>query len=169
MNKTIPEMSGDARLLFERIATMQPNDQLDYAECSKIIGRDIKGCPHLLASARRKALRDLRIVTEAVVGVGIRRLADATIVETVGEMTRKRIRHMANNGVRKLTAVGFDGLTSEQKIKHNAELSQLSAVRAFSKENVTNRLESKIKTGGGASTGSAPLAIAKTLEVFSEK
>ena len=161
--KAIPEMSVDTRLLYQRVREMKHEEIVTYTELSALVGRTVTtAARHNLHSARNKALRHDRVVTEAVVGVGVKRLADASIVEHTGDAVRRRMRRAAWKGVQKLTSVDFEGLDQAQRVKQNAELSQLSALRAFSKDSITGKIERRI----GNASSPEPLALAKTLDVF---
>lgn len=162
--KAIPELSVDTRLLVQRIEKMAVDEVVGFVELSALIGRNVaKQARSNLTSARYVALRTHGIVTEAVTRVGIKRLSDSAIIETIGPQVRQRYRRMATRGLRKLSTVQFDSLTDAQKIRQNAEISQLGALRAFSADKVTTRIESKVS---GAAAGQ--LAIAKTLKAFEE-
>jgi hypothetical protein len=161
--KAIPELSPDTRLLYQRLRELKPEEVIPYKDLSGLIGRNVQErARSTLNAARKKALRDDHVVTEAVINVGIKRLADVRIVETTGDAVRRRIRRASSRGVLKLTSVNFDALSPQHRIKHNAELSQLGALREFSKDSQTKRIE-KIISGND----SAPLAIAQTLATFS--
>jgi hypothetical protein len=160
--KSIPEISVDTKLLAQVIEKMEPGHVLTYEELSSLIGRDVrKRARGNLRSARLSALRSHGVVTEAVTSVGIKRLEDTENVGTTGDAARRRIRRLANRAVQKLTAVNFDELTNDLKIKQNTELSQLGALRAFSRDAVSEKIAAKV------AASNQQLAIAKTLEVFS--
>jgi hypothetical protein len=163
--KSIPEISIDTRAIYERLVRLKPGEMVEYAELNKLIGRDVQSkARHNLTSAMRRALHADRIVTESVPNIGIKRLTDSEVVATSGHNGRSRIRRIANRTVRKLTSVDFDQLPPDQKIRQNAELSQLSALRAFSSEKVGKRIETAINND----TAKGPLAIARTLEVWNK-
>ena len=160
--KSICEITPDTRLLYQRLCKLEPDESISYATLSELIGRDVQGlASHNLVSARHMAERDNAIVTDAIFGEGIKRLTDQSIVLNVGQRVLHRTRRMAKRAVRKLTKVNFDALPPELKIKQNAEVSQLSAIAAFSTMTVTNRIEHKVE-----SSSPQPLAIQKTLEAF---
>lgn len=162
--RTIPEISVDTRLLYQAIQELEPDEIIEYSKLSKLIGRDVRGAARSnLMSARKMAERDDAIVVECVQNVGIKRLTDQEIVSSVGGHARKRIRRTAGRAVRKLHAVEFDKLSTTEKIRQNAELSQLSAVKAFSGDNTTKRIEPLVTV-----SRMEQLAIAKTLEAFTK-
>lgn len=164
--KAIPEMSVDTTLLYQRIKTLARDEVVPYAELSKIIGREVTDKARAnLQSARRRALKEDSIVTEAVFGVGIKRMTDVSIVEHTGDQVRRKIRRASKIAVKKLTCVEFDSLTNPQKIKHNAEVSQLSTVYAFSDNSTHKKITKKVEE----TNKTEPLAIAATIAAFGGK
>lgn len=164
-NKAIPEMSVDTRLLYQRISQMKHDEVISYDDLTALIGRDVRGRARSnLNAARNKAMRENQVVTEVIINEGIKRLSDNAIVEHTGDSARRRIRRASSRAMRKLASVAFDRLTNAHKIKHNAEMSQIGALQAISKDAINARLKSKIaKT---ATNGA--LSIAHTLEAFKD-
>src|ERR1051326_1826416 len=161
-DKSIPELSVDTRLLCDRLRELKPGETISYEDLSGCIGRSVvERARGLLTSARHIVLRDDRIVTEAVAKVGIKRLTDEEIVNSIGGQARRHIGRTARVAIRKTTAVKFDQLTSEQKVRQNTELSHLGALNAFSADKVSKRIEAKIST-----TDSGPSVVANTLKSF---
>ena len=164
MGKSIPEMSVDTRLLYQRLAELQPGETITYEALSALVGHDVQRRRQNLTSARNKALNEDGIVTEAVAKVGIKRLTDHDNVSGTGEALRSRVRRATGKAVRKLMAVDFAALTQEDKIRQNAELSQISALKAFAKDHYTARLEAEVKK---ANVG-MPLPLGRTLDSFKD-
>lgn len=158
--KAIPELSADTRVLFERITNLEPNEVVSYDELSKLIGRDVRGrAVSNLYQARRKALREERIVTESVIGLGIKRMTDSQVV--VGfESFMSRSRRAARREATKLTSVDYPKLSRTDQTKHNAALATLGVIQHIASTSSMNRLETKVQDSSG------PLPIGKTLDVF---
>lgn len=160
-SKTIPELSVDTRLLYQRILKLNPDETISYAELSAVIGRDVTGSARSnLFSARNKALRE-GINTEAVTKVGIKRLTDTQTVGTTDGRVRDHIRRVTGKAVKKLATVDFNNLSNPDKVKHNTAVSHLGALRAFAADKIAPRIERKVKESNGEQ-----LAIVHTLQAF---
>lgn len=161
---TIPEISVDTRLLYERLAKLEKGETVTYTELSAIIGRDVRGprARHLLDRARKLALENDNVVVEAVVNEGLRRPLDTVVVTTTGECYRRGVIRRAVIAARKYAAVDYGALSEADRVKHNAEVSQLGAIKAFAADSTTKQLEASIS--GQQYNG--PLPIGKMLDVF---
>lgn len=157
--KTIPNFSVDARLLYERLKTAAIGELVLYAELSEIIGRDVQnGARHLVRSALNKALRDDRMVFEAVMDQGYRRLSDVEIVDC-SDNTFARMRRMARRQTAKLTSVAeFEKLPNNLKIKHNTNISMLGALTHLVRPASVKKIEARV------SETASQLPSAKVLE-----
>ena len=160
--KSIPELSVDTRLLYQVLVGLSPGASVTYRELSKVIGRDVQTkARHHLSGAMRKALSE-GVVTESVRNEAVKRLTDAEIVSCIGGEARGRQRRIAGKAIRKLSTVKYESLSPVQRVKHNAELSQLGALKAFAGDRIAVKLEKRVGQQG------EQLAIAKTLEAFED-
>lgn len=156
-------MSSNTRVLAGRIGRMQPGEMLRYEDLSSLIGVDGKSRKWRgwLRSAQRVALRENGVVTECVIGEGLKRLSGDEL-PAIGDSAQKRIRNCANGAVRKImggikaTPVSGEALTAV-----NVRLSMLGAISAFGANKTTQRIESAVRENGNAE-----LAVQKTLEAF---
>lgn len=152
------EKSADTKVLEHVLAEMKVGDLMTYESLSKSIGRNVREFAlAALYSARRSLQRNKRMVFACEDGVGIKRLDDSGIVDSV-EFDRKSLLKRANRTMDKLGCVNFEGLTEDQKRKHTAAAAQMGVVAMFSSKASTKKIESKI-------TGK-PLAIGETLNLF---
>lgn len=160
VNKIIPQLSIDTRLLFDRMIDTPVGDTVTYAVMSEIIGRDsqISG-RGTVASARRKAMNERRMVFASVLNVGLRRLADVEIVDTA-EHDMVRLRRSARRATRKVSMVDFDVLPNDRKIKHNTYMSVFGALHQLTAPKAVRAVESKV------SQAQAALPLALTLDAF---
>ena len=142
--RAIPEISSEALLLFRRIKEMKVGETVSYEELSGIIGLNVQDNRHYLDTARKKALVEEGIVTEAVWGKGIKRLDDESIAR-IGDSVVRHIRSSARKGRLKLSCVkDFGALTNEAKIKHNMGMSLLGAMMVFTKGKMVERIEHQV-------------------------
>lgn len=160
MNKSIPEMAIDTKLLFQRLQKAFVGDLITYPELSEIIGRNVqkeaRGC---LISAMRVALYN-EMVFGTVRKVGIKRLTDRELAG-IGEGVRLHIGRVARKAVRKMTMVNnFETLSNEEKIRHNTGVSMLGAIGHITSSKQAKSLEGKVSSSLEA------LPLQKTLQAF---
>lgn len=163
MAKVIPELSVDVRVVFDRLVQMRVGETITYADIKDLIGRDGQnGGRSVIASARRKALNEHRMVFEPVRNEGYKRLSDADIVNTA-EHDMGKVHRATRRGARRIAVVDFERLPNASKVKHNTYLSMFGAINAMTTGASVKALEKKV-----AETHEA-LPLAKTLEVFRSK
>lgn len=160
--KTIPEISLNTRMLFERLKPAQQRDVLTYSELSAVIGLDVqKEGYHHLYSARRKAEVELGMVFEAIENVGIKRLDDngiiASYTDRAVDLTRKKARRYRQ----KLTkVVDYNSLPDVSKVKHNATLTVLWFFEKMTQHKRFDKIKQVV------SSTHKTLSFDKTLELF---
>lgn len=160
MNKSIPELSVDTRLLYQRLIKLQPGEAVTYDELSALIGADVRVKRRSnLYSAMRKALSD-HVVCSAVIKYGIKRLQDDEIAG-LGDGVVDRIHGAAGRAVKKLSCVSdFDALSNDNKVKHNAAMSMVGAIALATKPSRVEKVTAAVRTA------QSQLPVAKTLELF---
>ena len=163
-DKTIPQLSVDAVMLYNRITNSNPGDVILYSELNGIIGRSVqKGSGYgVMQTARRKAMNENNMVFSTIANVGIKRLHDGEIAQS-GESVRKAIRRKAKAGIKTLSCVlDFDGLSKEDKLQHNTNMSMIGAIYQFSSTNTVKKISNVVETTSSA------IPVVKTLELFSK-
>lgn len=163
MPKVIHEISVDARMVYERLLTTSVGEVVTYDELTKLIGRNTQnsGRP-VIATARRKAMNEHRMVFAAVRNIGFKRLNDGEIVETAQHDVDK-IRRTSRRAGRRLTTVDFDALSNDKKIRHNTYLSMFGALASMTTGGTVKAIEKEVTKAHSA------LPLAKTLEAFGAK
>ena len=161
MDRTIPELSIDSKMLYDRLIKAEVGAVIPYRELTEVISRDVQGPARgNMNTARHRALRHNGMVFEAVWKVGLKRLNETEVV-AVGEARLGRIRRVARRGLEKLGSVQkFDALPEAAKVKHNAAVSILGAFRLMSAPDKMKKFEQEIANTQGK------LALAGTLELF---
>ena len=161
--KTIPEISVDARMLHQHLATIKIGEIVTWEAMSNIIGRPVSpgnSGYSALMTARNRAQNDEGFVFDAVARVGLKRLADVDIVNG-GQAAIDKMRRAARRGVKRLLSVNnFADLPNDAKIKHNTYASLLGAVVHMSQDARVKKLEAHV------GNTQAALPLAKTLEIF---
>ncbi len=162
MGKTIPELSIDAKVLFDALIDIPKGGVIGYIKLTSLISKDVQKQGYgYLATARTKALRENGLVFEAVRGVGLKCLTDEENARSTGTATIRKIRRASSKAIRKLTAIDdFDGLPNDAKVNHNMALSVLGVFRHMTKPKKIEQLEQKI------TETKAQLPLNKTLEIF---
>lgn len=159
-NKAIPELSVDSKMLFDRLSKLAIDETVAYDDLTSIIKRDVrKSARGNLQTARRMALSELGIVTEAVATVGIKRLSDSEIVTTrIADI--RRIHRTAQRGVKKLGCVDLSKLNQQELSDFNVKASHLGVLSQISTQHSQKKLEAVV-----AKT-QQKLPLAATLEAF---
>lgn len=155
------EMSADARLLMQEVKKMKVGDEVRYSALQKLVGKKITASSSSLKTARRHAFNDDGIVTEAIVGLGIRRLVDEEIVSS-GRRDTRFMRRRSRRIVERLTygIQDFFAMTPQKQNERTAIVSvQVMAMEAM-KESNFKKIE---KAAAGNST---ELPIKATIEAF---
>src|SRR5690348_7295398 len=87
-NKTIPELSLDARLLKQRLDDVKEDEEITYDTLSEIIGRNVQnGARGCLYTALRLVRKENGAIFATVRGVGLKRLHNKAIAATVAAIT----------------------------------------------------------------------------------
>jgi hypothetical protein len=160
MAKVIPALSVDARMVFERLATAPVGETVTYKELNALIGRDTQnGGRPVIASARRKAMSEHRMVFAVVKNVGLKRLNDVEIVDTA-QHDLSKVHRAARRAGRRITMVEFDKLPNDRKVRHNTFMSMFGALHSMTTQGSVKILEKRV------AESQAALPLAKTLEVF---
>ena len=161
--RTIPEISVDAKLLYERLKKVGIGEPISWDELSAVVSRDARpGGPAYgaLATARRRALANEGRVFDPVHGRGLKRLGDAEIVEA-SQAKIDAVRRRSRPALKRPSCVQhFDALPPEQQIKHNTFASVFSAFVIVTRAGPMKKLE------GHVAEAHAQLPLAKTLEAF---
>lgn len=138
------EINIETQLLYDRLVTAEVDEVITYAELSRIAGYVVQERRGSLYTARKMALRDNNMVFDTVMNEGVRLLDDTRVVNS-GAAPMKRIGNITRNAARRLTAVDFEGLSNEDRVKHNSLLSVYGAIRHFSKPRSLRRIESRVQ------------------------
>lgn len=163
--RSLSEISIETRALITALEKLAVDEIVSYAELSRLIGRDVqKTARHNLTAAVNRVLRDSQIVVSSVRNVGLRRISDTVNVNSTGAIARRRIQRTSVRAIRRLSAVDFDVLNNEDKVKHNAEVSQLNVVKQFATTKSNAQMQTAVVNSGGLS-----LTFQKTLAAFTEK
>lgn len=147
MNKSIPEIGLDTQTLERLLRQVQIGETVAYIVLSTAIGRDVQYEAYgNLRSARRRLLKQERIVFAAVTGEGLKRLDDRGKVGA-GRAHIKKAHTQAKIARANLTSVDdFDAMPNELKIDHNIGLAMAGAIIHATSPRTEKAIAGKIET-----------------------
>ncbi len=159
MPKGMFEKSADTSVLENRLRSTKPGEVIEYAELSKLLGRDVRMyCNSNLATAR-KTLVGESIFFDVITGEGFKRLTFDEAVQASGTYVT-RAKSAAHRGMNHLAHVPFDDLSDESKKKHLATSAQLGVIKLFGSSKSLKKIEEKVNGS------KSQLAIGETLKLF---
>lgn len=162
---SIPEMSSNTRVLLGRISRMAVGEMLTYKELAALIGVDPASRKWLgwMRTARAGAQREHGVVTECVIGEGIKRLGPDEL-PSIGTAAGRRIKRVADRAMKKIIrGVQVTPATGDAAIAVNVHLSMLGAISAFGQTKSAQRIETAVRANGNAE-----LAVQKAFEAFAK-
>lgn len=150
----------DTDILYGRLRAAKVGELVTYEELSKAIRRDVQNDARgQLDSARKIAARDDGADFDPVVGVGLKRLAPAEVVQS-GSRDVRRIGRAARRAVAKQLRVDVGQLDNDHRVKHSAHLAVFGALAQGSKAATVKRIEAH------AQQKADRLSLGETLEIF---
>lgn len=144
MGNCIPEISADTVMIYERLVAAKTGEEITKAELDGVIGRRVPSS--MLTTARRKALSDNQIVFGTIRGVGIRRMDDSEVVNSSAASFHS-IQRATRREARRLSAIRFEGLPDNMKVKHSAAAAALAMINKIAAPQQVKVLESKAADG----------------------
>lgn len=146
-DRTVQELSIDTQTIERVLIAANIGDVVTYEALTSAIGRDVQhAARHILSSARRRALRQHRMVFEPVPNVGMKRLDDVGKI-AAGRWHLQRSRNQARYALQKATSIDdFDALTNDQKVEHNVVVAQAGVLRHLTSAKSTAKLSGAVST-----------------------
>ena len=132
------ELTADARTLADLLIACPVEGSVTLALASQAIGRDITKCRHVLASARRVALREEGVVFTTERSAGLRRISAERATEVIGPVARKHIRKTAGRAKKALIAAteGSNDLSPDAQRRRAAEISALGLMEHIARDTI---------------------------------
>jgi hypothetical protein len=155
------EKSADTKILENVLKEANVGDTITYADLSKAIGRDVRTHAQGALNTARKTMLANGMVFGTERTVGLTRMNDVQIVESI-ESDRLRVQRIGKRSITKLGKVKFESLSNDQKRKHTTMAAQMGAITMFAAKSSTNKIESNVKAN------SETLAIGETLSLFTK-
>lgn len=148
------DLSPDARAIADLLINCPIGELVTLAAASEAIGRDITACRHVLATARRVAMREAGAVFTTEPRAGLRRMSPERATEVIGPNARRHIRKTASKARRALVAAteGANNLTDEALRRRAAEISSLGLMEHIARD-------AAVKPAPDAPTKPQPVAI----------
>ncbi|MCA3375675.1 MAG: hypothetical protein INF64_00995 [Roseomonas sp.] len=130
------EISADARAIADMLNTCPIGEIVTLGAISEAIGRDITACRHILATARRVALRETAAVFSTEPRAGLRRLSAERATEVIGPGARRHIRKAAGRAKRALIAAteGANDLSEIAQRRRAAEINALGLMEHIARD-----------------------------------
>ena len=161
--KSIPELSVDSKLLYDRLTQLEPDEFVPYKDLVEMIGRNVqRGARGNLMTAIHKLLYVDQIVIATVMGKGVKRLTDSEIANSIPESTRKHFHRISMRAARKVACAKYENLKRPEQVQHNTALAMFGAITHMTTTRAVKRLEGKIEKAQSV------LAIGTTLDAFKE-
>lgn len=159
-HKSLPEMSGDARILLGRLRTLAVGDVVTYRELSDLIGRDVQGPARgTLDTARKAAEREYGMALGTVMKQGIKRLA-ASELSSIGDSAFGRIGRTARTAAKRMfRAASTLEVAPPDAAAIAARASGLAAIGLMAKPSSLQKIEQAAQNG-------KELPTATTLRLF---
>lgn len=159
--KSFPEITLEHKLVKERLEKAAIFELVSYGELTEIMGRNAQGTGRgIISSVRRELLNDHGILFVPIYKVGLRRAGTEEVFAS-GKATFIKILRATKRSARALAGLEYQGLSGEQKAKHNALATQLAVLSEFSGGRTTKRIESIVAVNDAA------LTVGNTLKFFS--
>lgn len=158
--RTIPELSSEAKLFYQKLLTVEKRGIITYTDLSVAIGagKDARNHRGALYTARRMAMAD-GIVFATIMGVGLKRLVSAEIPDLTMHCQR-RIYKQARGNTKILRCVVVSELNNEEREKYAAYATISAVWEEVAKPKRLLQLETAIKVTG------LQLPVEKTLALF---
>lgn len=126
------KVSVDVIEIYKWLIDVPVGGIVTYSDLSALIGRNVSGrYRYILAAARNMAVRENRIVFDVIKNVGLRRCGNDDMVD-VGADGIVRIRNLVDKRAKIILCADYNELSNPKKIKHNATLSLLGAIKQHS-------------------------------------
>jgi hypothetical protein len=149
---TMAALSADSIALIDALRGVKIGDVITYEHLNAVISGDVqKRQRSALLTARRRLVREDRIVFDVVRGVGLRRLSNAETANVLPSCTR-RLRRAAGRARRIGECVSVLELEPSDRAKLVARMTQLQLVA----EITTSTAEKRVEVAAAGAT--APLA-----------
>jgi len=154
----IQTISIESKLLLARLSKAEVGDVIEYAELSKIAGRDVQHAAQgSLRTARNRVLLDDGVVFGTIRMVGIKRLDDDEIVDA-SIQTVSHVRRSVRRETRRLSVVDYAALDRSKQTEHNTRLTQLGVLSHFTTAVTGNKLRAHVEQA------SSELSVGRVLE-----
>ena len=154
-------MATETRIVLERLSKVQPGETVTYRELDQLTACDIRQRVYVINTARNKLLSEEGKVFVTERGIGVRLLENEEIAK-LGTQDTSRISHIARRCAKKLAAADYDALSSDGKIRHNANMTVMMLFQRASTAKSLKLIEEKVKINTN------PLPMAETLKLFSK-
>ena len=145
--RIIPSLSIESGALAVRLREVPVGEVVSYLDLSRVIGKSAQKHRSSLDTARRIVLRDDRIIFEAVVNVGLKRLGAEEAAASMPTHV-KRTRNAARKGMNKARAIRIEEVPQAARGALIASASYLALVDHAGAPASQKRLNETIQSQG---------------------
>lgn len=133
--------SYEVQTLITALSAMSIGDTASYAALSEAVGKPVAGCTPALTSARSIVEKERGYVFGTLYRQGIKRLADAEIVQA-SHANRTRISRAAKKSLRHLGSIkDFTALPPDLQRTHTAHMTVMAVIAENASRATIKRLE----------------------------
>lgn len=153
-------LAVETKIVLERLSKANPGDTVTYKELDELAKCNVRKRRNVITTSVNKLLVEHGKVFISEKGVGIRLLKNEEI-PSLGPRDISRVSNIARRCMRRLAAVNFDELPTEEKVRHNASLTILTLFQRGSTTKAVKMIEETVRKQ------SNPLPLGETMKLFS--
>ena len=153
--KAIKERSLETQQLVGRLSNMKVDETLTYQEMSDLVHGDVQNGHRCYLASARRIVEKTGVFTEAVWGIGIKRIPESEVGAIERDSTRKRLRRLAKRSAKRLGRVNYDALSEPDKRNHQIAAATVGAIAIITSTPSQKQIEQKVMDAGSLPPGDA--------------
>lgn len=142
----INEISIYSQQLIDLLGQKEINEVVSYEEMSNLIGVDIQSAKGrgYLSTARKRLLKDEKMVFGTIRKEGVKRLDDETVVKTAGRNYLTSMRKRGRVAYQKNTSVDYHALSDTGKIDHQCTMTILGLMNHITSRSSVHKIHQTV-------------------------
>jgi hypothetical protein len=144
--QTLHEISVHSENLISFLKDKQIGEVIPYEVLSELIDMDITSPTGrgYLNTAKRRLVKDEKMVFGTVRTVGIKLLSDEEVANTTGKSYIKSVRTKGRDAYHKNTSVEYEKLSGDAKINHQCTMTILALMNHVTSKRSLRQIENKV-------------------------